>query len=134
MGSTESSMHDSQEQGSPTRSTPSVTALPAETRETIRTLGPLMQEGCSQSEIARRLGLPDATVAQMRKQMGDAIVEQAYKRLDDLEPQARQLVQELRAGQRSSTVTRAAGARTGSRRTGSPAGTTPTSAEAAAHR
>lgn len=137
MGSTESSTDASQSSTSSVTSLLTLvdwTALPAETRQTIQTLGPLMAEGCSQSEIARRLGLPDATVAAMRKQMGDAIVEQAYAMLNELEPKARALVEQLRGGPRSPTATSAAGARTCSRRTGSPAGTTPTVAGAAALR
>lgn len=138
MGNTESSTDATQ-----SSTTPSVTnlltlvdwtALPAEIQQTIRMLGPLMAEGCSQSEIARRLNLPDAQVAAMRKQMGDAIVVQAYAMIDDLEPRLRQLVERLREGPRSSTATSAAGARTCSRRTGSPAGTTPRPAGAAAAR
>jgi hypothetical protein len=54
-------------------------ALPAATRQTIRTLGPLMQEGCSQSEMAKRLKLPEARVAAMRREMRDAIVDQAVR-------------------------------------------------------
>lgn len=104
MGSTESSTHE----GSSTTSTttPTVTALlalidwqalPPETRQTIRTLGPLMQEGCSQSEIAKRLSLPEARVAAMRREMRDAIVDQCHARLDELEPRVRALVEQLRA-------------------------------------
>jgi hypothetical protein len=55
-------------------------ALPAATRQTIRTIGDLMQEGCSQSEMARRLKLPEARVAAMRREMRDAIVAQAVAR------------------------------------------------------
>lgn len=115
MGSTESSTHD---KAAATRSTTASvtellelvdwTALPAETRQTIRTLGPLMQEGCSQSEIARRLGLTDSQVVAMRRQMGDAIIEQAAARAGQLDPKLRDLVDRLRAG-RSSTARRAAG-------------------------
>jgi hypothetical protein len=103
MGNTGSSTPE----GSSTASTTTVTALlelidwealPAATRQTIRTLGPLMQEGCSQSEMAKRLRLPEARVAAMRREMRDAIVDQAYAMLDRLEPRMRGLVAELRHG------------------------------------
>lgn len=100
MANTESSTHDT-----PQSSTATVTsllrlidwtALPAETRQTIRTLGPLMQEDCSQSEMARRLGIPDAQVATMRKELADAIVAQCQQRLNELDPPLRALVDRLR--------------------------------------
>lgn len=70
-------------------------ALPAETRQTIRTLGPLMQEGCSQKEMARRLQLPESTVAAMRKRMADAILAQCRAQAEELEPAVRALVERL---------------------------------------
>jgi hypothetical protein len=107
MASTESSTH-----GTPSRSTSTVTslltlidwtALPPETQQTIRTLGPLMQEDCSQSEMARRLGIPDAQVARMRRELADAIVEQCHRLADQLDPKLRGLVDRLR-GPSSSTA------------------------------
>lgn len=100
MANTESSTH-----ATPSRPTSTVTsllelidwtALPAEIRQTIRTLGPLMQEDCSQSEMARRLGIPDAQVAMMRRQLADAIVAQCSTLADRLEPRVRLLVDGLR--------------------------------------
>jgi hypothetical protein len=71
------------------------TALPPEIRETIRTLGPLMQEGYSQKAIAAELGLPEPTVARMRRELRDAIVQQCRERLDVLEPKVRALLDQL---------------------------------------
>jgi hypothetical protein len=108
MGNTGSTTRDTQKPDS-TRSVTGLlelidwAALPAETRQTIRTIGPLMEEGCSQSEMARRLGVPDARVAAMRREMRDAIVSQAAGQLDRLEPPLRALVVQLRDA-RSSTA------------------------------
>lgn len=70
-------------------------ALPAAIRQTIMTLGPLMQEDCSQKEMARRLRLPEAKVAAMRRDLQDAILAQCRARLGDLEPRVRGLVDAL---------------------------------------
>jgi predicted transcriptional regulator len=71
-------------------------ALPASTRETIRTVGPLMVEGCSQKETARRLGVSDAAVAVMVAEIRGAIIAQAVAVCDSLEPPLRGLVEQLR--------------------------------------
>lgn len=75
------------------------TALPAETRRTIRTVGPLMQEGCSRAEISRRLGWKDTQTAAALNLMRDAILDQCEALLDDLEPRLRDLVHHHRSSQ-----------------------------------
>ncbi len=68
------------------------TALPAATRQTIRTVGPLMQEGCSRQEIATRLGWPESRVAAAVAEMLEAILDQCATMIDDLEPKIARLV------------------------------------------
>jgi hypothetical protein len=72
------------------------TALPAETRQTIQTIGPLMQEGCSRAEMARRLGWPPSRVTAAVDEIRDAILAQCEAMLDSLEPRLRTLVLELK--------------------------------------
>jgi hypothetical protein len=74
------------------------TALPAETQQTIQTIGPLMQEGCSRAEITRRLGWKDAETTAALALIRDAILEQCEQMVDDLEPRLRDLVDSLRGG------------------------------------
>lgn len=71
------------------------TALPAETQQTIQTIGPLMQEGCSRAEMAARLGWPDSRVTAAVTEMRDAILAQCEAMVDDLEPRLRDLVNRL---------------------------------------
>jgi hypothetical protein len=68
------------------------TALPAETRKMIQTVGPLMQEGCSRAEISRRLGWKDAQTTAAMNLIRDAILDQCRAMVDDLEPRLRDLV------------------------------------------
>lgn len=75
-------------------------ALPAETRQTIRMVGPLLVEGCSRQEIGRRIGVSDATVGEMVAEVRAAFLGQAERMLDDLEPRMRARVEELRAATR----------------------------------
>jgi len=105
MGNTESTTHEASEH--PTASVTELLslidwqALPAATRETIRTIGPLISEGCSRSEMGRRLGWPDAQVGRAVEEIRSAIVDQCYAMLDQLEPRVRGLVESLHAAHSS---------------------------------
>lgn len=73
------------------------TAFPVETQKMIRTVGPLIGEGCSRAEISRRLGWKDAETAAAIALIRDAILDQCVRMVDDLEPRLRDLVDQLTA-------------------------------------
>jgi uncharacterized coiled-coil protein SlyX len=104
MGSTESSTREGSTTGATVTGLLTLidwTALPASTQQTIQTIGPLMQEGCSQKEIGRRLSLSDAAVSAMVAEMRQAIIGQAYMVVDRVEPPLRALVERLREAEQS---------------------------------
>lgn len=72
------------------------TGLPAETQQTIRTVGPLMQEGCSRAEIAQQLGWPESRVNAAAAEIRAAILDQCARMIDTLEPKLQQLVTTLK--------------------------------------
>jgi hypothetical protein len=71
------------------------TEFPAETQRMIRTIGPLIGEGCSRAEISRKLGWKDTETAAALNLIRDAILEQCRRQLDTLEPRLRDLVERL---------------------------------------
>jgi len=72
--------------------------LPKEEQETISTIGSLIVEGYSLSEIARRTGRPETQVASAVASLREALLVRA----GELEPQLRERVESLR--RRTSTA------------------------------
>lgn len=89
----------------------------------------MLSKGFTIGEIAKQIGKRDDWVSERLAELRLSLIEQALERSDELSSDLRERILELK--RRSGTAADAAGASTRKRRTGSPAGTTRTTARRA---